>query len=357
MNARVARLCESLERERVDGLVVSDGANRRYLSGFSGSAGFLLITAEQTFLVADFRYYEQVAAQAPDFELVRAPKSLRQALAERVHSLGLGSLGFEADSLTVTEFSEWQSLMLDVQWKPTRGLIESLRQIKDDGEIERIENAVRIADEAMAHLMDWIKPGHTERQIAWELEARMRALGAENVSFAPIVASGPNGAMPHSVTTDRPVMSGDALVIDMGALANGYCSDLTRSFCVAVADTDYLDAWNTVLEAQRAAEAAIVAGMSGFDADATARDIIEKDYKGYFGHGLGHGVGLVIHESPRASFTSTDILEEGMIVTVEPGVYIPGKWGIRIEDMVVVTRTGCRVLTQVPRVPVIGSTR
>mgnify|MGYP001195409151 FL=1 len=217
-----------------------------------------------------------------------------------------------------------------------------------------IEEAVRIADEAMVHLMSWIKPGVTERQVAWEAEVYMRTHGAEALSFTSIVAAGDHGAMAHAMTTDRAIERGDALVIDMGCVYDGYCSDLTRSFCVGEASDEYLAVWNTVLEAQAAAEDAIRGGMPGVDADAVARKIIYgAGYEGKFVHGLGHGVGLAIHEKPRASLTSTDVLTPGTIVTVEPGIYVPGWCGVRIEDMVLVTEDGCRVLTGSPKQPVI----
>jgi Xaa-Pro aminopeptidase len=203
--------------------------------------------------------------------------------------------------------------------------------------------------------MDWIRPGMTEREISWEVETIMRTHGAEGLSFPSIVASGPNGAMAHAVTSERRVQLGEPLVIDMGAVYNGYCSDLTRSFCLGQASEEYRAIWDTVLQAQHAAEQAIVPGMSGVEADAVARRAIYgAGYEGKFGHGLGHGVGLAVHEGPRASVRSQDTLQPGMVLTVEPGIYIPTWGGVRIEDMVVVTPEGCRILTQAAKVPVIG---
>jgi Xaa-Pro aminopeptidase len=280
---------------------------------------------------------------------------MHKALAETVERYGFKRLVFESQNVTVETYNRWQEAMPAIEWVATSSMVEDLREIKETGEIERITEAVRIADKAMEHIMDWIRPGMTERQVSWELEVYMRTHGAEKLSFTTIVASGPNGAMAHAVTTERTINAGDPVVIDTGAVYEGYCSDITRSFCVGEADDEYRAVWDTVLKAQEAAEAAIKAGMPGVEADAVARNIIYgAGYENKFGHGLGHGVGLAIHESPRASRTSKDVLKEGTVVTVEPGIYIPGWGGIRIEDMVVVTEAGCRVLTAARKDPVVG---
>jgi len=213
---------------------------------------------------------------------------------------------------------------------------------------------VRIADETMAHIMEWLRPGVTEQQVAWEIEVHMRTHGAERLSFPVIVASGPNSAMPHAVASERIIQPGDPVTIDLGAVYQGYCSDLTRSFCVGQPDGTYRAVWDLVLKAQVAAEEAIRPGMSGAEADTVARDIIyQGGYEGKFGHGLGHGVGLALHEDPRASQTYKEPLGQGTIITVEPGIYLPGWGGVRIEDMVILVDGGCRVPTQCPKVPFI----
>jgi Xaa-Pro aminopeptidase len=356
MSHRLEQLRAIIARENLDALIITQPENRRYISGFTGSAGVLIISAEHALLATDFRYYEQVRVQAPSFRLVEATDSMPRALAETLASLRLSRVGFESHDVTVQIYEQWKAAMGDIEWVPTTGLMEELRQIKDADEIRAIEGAVRIADEAMAHLMEWMRPGVTERQVAWELEVAMRTRGAEKMSFTPIVGSGPNGAMSHAVTSDRPIAAGEPVVIDMGAMYQGYCSDITRSFCLSHADDEYLRIWETVLLAQQTAESAIRAGISGIEADAAARDVIYgAGYEGKFGHGLGHGVGLAIHEPPRASRLSTDVLQAGTIVTVEPGIYIPGWGGIRIEDMVVVTEEGCRVLTAAAKVPVVAA--
>ena len=360
MNTRLGNLRDIVAQRDLDALMVTNPENRRYLSGFTGgdsgrdSAGVLLVTADRALLVTDFRYYEQVRREAPAWELVEASTTRESAFAPRVAELSLSHIGFESDHVTVQTLAKWQKAMPGVEWAPTLGIVLGLRSIKEAGEIRAIERAVRIADEAMAHIMGWIRPGMTEREVAWELEVHMRTHGAEALSFSTIVASGPNGAMAHAGTSQRVIREGDPVVIDMGAVYDGYCSDLTRSFCLGRASDAYRHAWDTVRRAQKEAEEAIAAGMSGVDADAVARRIIDgSGYQGKFGHGLGHGVGLEIHEAPRASRTSEDILLSGMVVTVEPGIYDPEWGGIRIEDMVVVTDDGCRVITDVDKVPVL----
>jgi len=353
MNERLATVRQAMIERGCDGFLVTEPDNRRYLSGFTGSAGVLLIDAKHAFLATDFRYYEQVKMQAPGYALVEVSGPPEVALGKLVGDLGLKKIAFESHAVTVQLFETWRAAISGVEWAPTTGIVEDVREVKDEGELAHIEQAVRIADEALAHVMGWLKPGITERQVAWELEATMRTHGAEQVSFTTIVASGPNGAMAHAVTSERAIQAGDPIVIDMGAKYEGYCSDVTRSFCLGHASDEYRHIWDVVLQAQQAVESAIVPGMPGAEADAVARRIIYgAGYEGKFGHGLGHGVGLAIHEKPRAASSSQDTLRLGTIVTVEPGVYIPGWGGIRIEDMVVVTGEGCRVLTGAPKAPV-----
>ncbi|MCD6520342.1 MAG: aminopeptidase P family protein [Anaerolineae bacterium] len=351
---RLDKLRELMGTQNLGALLISQPENRRYISGFTGSAGILIVTTEQALLATDFRYYEQAPKQAPAFSLVKVSASLVKTLASEIPSLGVKRVGFESHHVTVETFEKWKEALPDIEWVPTSGLVEKLRQVKDAAELEAIKQAVRIADEAMEHIMEWIRPGVTEKEIAWELEVYMRTHGAEKLSFTTIVASGPNSSMPHAVTSDRPVQEGDPLVIDMGAVYEGYCSDLTRSFCLGHASEEYLHIWNTVLQAQLTAEQGIHGGMPANEADALARQLIDKaGYEGKFGHGLGHGVGLAIHEAPRVAQTAKGALPTGSVVTIEPGIYLPGQGGVRLEDMVVLTEDGCRVLTRSPKVPVI----
>ena len=354
MNLRLARLRGVMAAEGLDSLLITQPENRRYLSGFTGSAGVLLISQERAFLATDFRYYEQVKMQAPSFELVEVSDSPQAVLAPLIKELKLVRLGFESHVVTVDLYESWRAAFQGVEWIATKGLVERLRQVKDADELAAIERAVRIADETMAHIMEWLRPGVTEVQVAWEVEVYMRTHSAERQSFSVIVASGPNSAMPHAVASERAILPGDPVTIDLGAVYQGYCSDLTRSFCVGQPDNTYQGVWDLVLKAQVAAEEAIKPGMPGADVDSVARDIIYAGgYEGKFGHGLGHGVGLAIHEDPRASQTYTEALEQGVVITVEPGVYLPGWGGARIEDMVILVDGGCRVLTQCPKVPFI----
>jgi len=352
---RLLRLRSLMAEDNLDAMFVAQPENRRYLSGFTGSAGVLIITPERALLATDFRYYEQVRQQAPDFTLVQVTGKVAPALASTTQDLDLKRVGFESHVLTVEEYETWKAEMPGITWVPTSGRVESLREIKDSREMSSLEEAVRLADEAMQHVYDWIRPGVTEKQVAWELEVYMRTRGADNVSFDTIVAAGKRGAMSHAVPTDRSIEQGEPVVIDMGARYEGYCSDMTRSFCIGEATEAYVELWNLVLRAQEAAEEGIHGGISGKEADAIARRIIcAAGYEDKFGHGLGHGVGLAIHEGPRASVTAEAPIRAGSVVTVEPGIYDPGWCGIRIEDMVHVTEDGCRVLTQCPKLPVVG---
>ena len=350
MSTRLERLRAAMAAEDLPALAVSTPDNRRYLSGFTGSAGVLVITADRAVLVTDFRYYEQVKLQAPAFELYEAPNTLHAALASLVGDLGLTRIGFESTDLTVATMNRWCTALPTVTWVSTSGIVEKLRQIKDAAELAAMEKAVKLADEAMARMMAGIHPGMTEREVAWELELDMRTHGAERLSFGTIVGFGGNGAMSHAVPSDRALEWGDSVVIDMGCVWDGYCSDLTRSFSVGEADQRYESIWNTVLEAQLAVEAELKAGMTGVEVDAIARRIIYgAGHEGKFEHGLGHSVGLAIHEDPRASRLWPEVLPAGCILTVEPGIYYPGWGGVRIEDMVVVQEGGCRVLTGVEK--------
>ena len=355
--SRLAKLYQSIEGEGLDALLVSQPENIRYLSGFTSPDALLIISQKHACIVTDSRYYEQAAQQAPDFELVKVTRRVHEALAGHIAALGFRTLGFESHAVTVQTYTLWKRVLPDIEWVASRDLVERLRLIKDTDEITAIKEAVRIADDAMCHIIAWIRPGMTEREVAWELEVHMRTHGGERLSFTTIVGSGPNGAMAHAVASDRPIAIGDPIVIDMGTVYDGYCSDMTRSFCLGHGSDKYRKVWDTVLEAQLAAENRIKAGVSGVEADAIARQIIyAAGYEGMFGHGLGHGVGLAIHEGPRASYTSKDTLKEDSIVTVEPGIYIPGWGGVRIEDMVLIGEDGCCVLTQAPKQAVVSVT-
>lgn len=352
------KLRQHVQSEGWQAFLITEAHNRRYLSGFTGSAGVLLITPAEQFIITDFRYYEQVKLEAPDWQLIQAgyhtTKYLQEVLEERQLHQG-SQIGFEADHVTVSQLREWQESLEAVTFVETKNIVQAMRAAKSEAEIAILRRAVALTDQAMAHIYAWMQPGMTEKEVAWEVESYLRTQGADGLAFALIVASGPNGALPHAHPTDRPIQLGDVVIIDMGCMIDGYCSDLTRTFSLGEpSHPEYLKVWQTVSEAVEAAKVGIKAGFSGKEADALARAVIEAaGYGDQFGHSLGHGVGLAIHEGPRASYAHEDTLNEDAVITLEPGIYIPDAFGIRLEDMVVVTPEGVEVLTHAPKVPVL----
>ena len=347
MNQRLMILRQKLAEQDLDAILITQPENRRYLSGFTGSAGVLLISQEQAILATDFRYYEQVEKQAPDFRLAKITDKFKTLLPELVHHVGAKRVGFESVHLTVDQHQEWQKVAEGFELVPTKELVERIRAVKDEDELSKIRKAIALADEAFAHIVDFTEPGMTEKEVAWELEAFMRTHSAEKVAFDLIVGSGPNGAMPHATISERVIRAGEPIVIDMGAMIDGYNSDLTRTICAGRPDDKFKEIYDIVLEAQRTAEQGIKPGMQGKQADSIARKVIEEaGYGDNYGHGLGHGVGLAVHEKPGVGRLSEDVLGPGMVFTVEPGIYLPGWGGVRIEDIVVMREDGVRVLTQ-----------
>jgi Xaa-Pro aminopeptidase len=353
---RVELLRGRLQSAGLDGLLVSQPENRRYLSGFTGSAGWLLISAEQAMLATDFRYYEQATLESPLFELVKLGSGLPQSLAGTLQRTSIRRLGFESDHATFNDVQAWSKSAPSYEWVPVQGVVEGLRAVKDPEEVAEIREAVSLADAAFVDAAEHLRPGITELELAWRIETFMRTHGAEGVSFELIVAGGPNGARPHARATRAPLPLGEPIVIDIGARVNGYCSDLTRTVCLGQPNDPgrFWEIFTTVLRAQQAAEAAIRPGLTGEEVDAVARDLIsEAGYAEFFGHGLGHGVGLAIHEEPRASRTNPSALVAGNVLTIEPGIYLPGWGGVRIEDMVHLSETGADVLSAAPKDPII----
>ncbi|MBC8264235.1 MAG: aminopeptidase P family protein [Anaerolineales bacterium] len=344
---RLTKLREILTTEGLDAILITQPENRRYLSGFTGSAGVLLISQEQAVLATDFRYYEQVEKQAPDFQLAEVKDEFKTVLPELVQQLGAKRVGFESAHLTVDQHREWQEVVEGFELATTKELVTRMRAVKDEDELSRIKKAIALADQAIARIVGFIEPGMTEKEVAWELEVFMRTHGAEKLAFDIIVGSGPNGAMPHASASERVIQAGEPIVIDMGAMVGGYNSDLTRTICAGRPDDKFREIYDIVLEAQLAAEQSIRPGMQGKQADDIARQVIEKaGYGENYGHGLGHGVGLAVHEKPGVGRLSEDVLEPGMVFTVEPGIYLPGWGGVRIEDIVVMREDGVEVLTQ-----------
>ena len=345
---RLKALRTILSEKSIRAILVSRAENRYYLSGFSGSSGYLLVTADRQLLATDFRYVEQVKQQSPDFSLFETKGELAKWFPEFVGGLGLQELYFEADDISFERYSKIKDIVaaLGIEFKPSTGIVEDLRSVKEPGEIALIERAVAVSDAAIEHIRVSARPGMSELQMAWEIEKHMREHGSEAVPFEIIVAAGKNAALPHHRPSDYVVRTGEPIVIDIGAKCEGYASDLTRTICLGKEDTRFRNIYEIVLRAQTSAEKQIVAGMTGSAADAIARDIIAgAGYGDNYGHGLGHGVGLVIHEKPHVGITSKDILADGMIFTVEPGIYLPEWGGVRIEDTVVMEHGKIRVLS------------
>lgn len=348
MSERLNRVRNAMRERGLDGLVVSRPENRVYLTGFTGSAGWVLITAEAAWLVADFRYVEQARVQAPDFTTVKATGTHYDTLAELLGQAGVRRLGFEGDFLTFDEYGLYGKHMTGIELTPATGLVEELRLVKDLPEQEIMQRAAAIADQAWSQIQTLIRPGVTERQLALELEFAMKRLGAKELAFDIIVASGVRSSLPHGVASEKVVERGDLVTFDFGAKVQGYCSDMTRTVAVGEVSPKQREIYEIVLEAQRRGVAACRPGMTGKELDEVCRSYItEKGYGDAFGHGTGHGVGLQIHEGPRVNMRAEqEVLKPGMVVTIEPGIYLPGWGGVRIEDMVLVTEGGCRSFSQ-----------
>lgn len=352
MPSRLDNLRYTLSEQQLDALFVSQAINRRYLSRFTGSAGYLLVTHNDAILATDFRYVEQAKTQAPDFQIVQIGGQLNNWFPKLISEIQARTLGFEGDDVSLTTYHQLVKAARKTSPKSrprlisTQGIIERLRAIKNNKEVEAINKAAALADAAEDHATNQLKAGMTEKELAWILEKFLREEGSESLPFPIIVASGPNSALPHAQPTDRPIQEGEPVVIDLGARVNGYCSDITRTVCCGKPSEDLSRIYRIVLEAQTSAMNSICVGMKGEESDQLARDIIEKaGYGSSFGHSLGHGVGLDEHEYPRLGPNSTDVMEPNMVFTVEPGIYIEGWGGVRIEDMVLLEEKGPRTLT------------
>jgi Xaa-Pro aminopeptidase len=339
VNSRLQKLRRRLAEKELDAILISQPENRYYLSGFNGSAGFLLITPQKAVLATDFRYTEQAGRQAPGYEVFKITNSLNDWFPALVGEAGIKRLGFEADNVTFNTHYQLSGALkkkqMPVELMPTSGLVESLRAVKEPEEIERIKQAVAIADAAYEDAAGIIRPGLTEQAVAWEIEKNLRKSGSQTVPFEIIVAAGPNAALPHARPSEHSINPGEPVVIDMGARFDGYASDLTRTICLGTPDDTFKKVYGIVLDAQLTALSAINEGMTAEQADSSARAVIEKaGYGEAFGHGLGHGVGLATHELPRLGTGSSEPLTSGMVFTVEPGIYLSGWGGVRIEDTV-----------------------
>ncbi|MDQ1145087.1 Xaa-Pro aminopeptidase [Bacillus sp. SORGH_AS 510] len=334
---KIEKLRSNFSSNGIDGMLITSPFNRRYISNFTGSSGVVLISAEKALFITDFRYIEQASKQCEGFEIIKFSGSVPEEVAQQAKKLGIQKLGFEEDFLTYSSFKVYDK-EIEAELVPISGVIEKLRLIKTDAEIKILKVAADIADAAFKHILDFIRPGKTELEVSNELEFFMRRAGATSSSFDTIVASGHRSALPHGVASDKVIETGDFVTLDYGAYYNGYVSDITRTIAVGEPDVKLKEIYDIVFEAQARGMAGIKPGMTGKEADALTRDYItEKGYGEYFGHSTGHGIGLEVHEGPGLSVKSDIILEPGMVVTCEPGIYIPGLGGVRIEDDTIIT--------------------
>ena len=342
---KIEKLRANFSTLGIDGILITSPYNRRYISNFTGTAGVVLISADHALFITDFRYVEQASKQCEGFEIVKFSSSIPQEVSQQAKKLGIQKLGYEEDYLTVSTFKSYDK-EIEAELVPVAGVIENLRLIKTDAEIKILKVAADIADAAFKHILDFLRPGKTELEVSNELEFFMRKAGATSSSFDTIVASGHRSALPHGVASDKVIETGDFVTMDYGCYYNGYVSDITRTVAVGEPNSKLKEIYDVVLEAQLKGMDGFKPGMTGKEADALTRDYItEKGYGEYFGHSTGHGIGLEVHEGPTLSFRSDIILEPGMIVTVEPGIYIPGLGGVRIEDDTLITKDLNEALT------------
>ncbi|MGG4041459.1 M24 family metallopeptidase [Bacillus smithii] len=342
---KIKRLREQFAQAGIDGMLVTSPFNRRYMTNFTGTSGVALISEEKALFITDFRYVEQAGNQAKGYEIVQHGVPIHEEVAKQAEKLGIQKLGFEKDHLTFSNYQDYQKAFKG-ELVPVGDIIENLRLIKSESEIKILKEAADIADAAFKHILDFIKPGITELEVANELEFFMRKCGATSSSFDTIVASGKRSALPHGVASDKIIEKGDLVTLDYGALYKGYVSDITRTVAVGKPSDDLKNIYQIVLEAQLLAVEKIKPGMTGKEADAIARNYIaEKGFGDRFGHSLGHGIGLEVHEKPLLSMRSDIVLQPGMVVTVEPGIYVPGLGGVRIEDDTIITSSGNETIT------------
>ncbi|MBW1912277.1 MAG: aminopeptidase P family protein [Deltaproteobacteria bacterium] len=355
---RIAALRDKLDSIAPDTLWIVQPENRRYLSGFKAvdtqlneSSGSLLINRDSLLLITDSRYNIEAQREAKDFEVITLKKGLIEELTELLGRLNTRVLGFEEDFLSWSLHRELakrlKRLSEPVRLTPMKRLVDGIRAVKDRSEIDAMEASADLMSEILSQVIGWLEPGRTEREIAWEIETLVREAGADGLAFPSIVASGPNAALPHAVPTDRRIRSKEAIILDVGLKLDGYCCDMTRTVFLERPGPKFRKIYRTVREAQLSALQHIRPGIASTHPDSIAREsIAAAGFGEYFGHALGHGVGLATHEGPRLSPRKPETLEKGMVVTVEPGIYIPGKGGVRLEEMVVIEGNGPRVLTK-----------
>ncbi|MGI6733140.1 MAG: M24 family metallopeptidase [Anaerovoracaceae bacterium] len=338
MQNRLKKIKEAMAAKGIEALLVTKSENQIYLTGFHSSNCQLVITADTNYLLTDFRYIEAAGELAPLYHVVLTDHDV--TLYTFLKELDIKELAIEDSSLTYAEFKQLEE-KVGCAFVSGDGIIEGVRVIKDDSELKSIKKAQQIADMAFIHMLNYLRPGLTETEAAFELEMFLRSHGAQALSFDTILVSGVRTSLPHGVPSEKRLENGDFVTMDFGCIVDGYCSDMTRTVALGSVTTEQKEIYNIVLEAQKAGCNAIRSGLSCKEADRVCRDIIaDRGYGAYFGHGTGHGVGLEIHEAPTLNARSEEVLKENMVVTVEPGIYLPKKFGVRIEDLAIVTASG-----------------
>ena len=352
---RIEKLRRLFDDANIEALYVSSPENLYYLSGFTSGDGALLVSEEQVALLTDSRYLEQAKQESPGCVLVEMRDSYPDTLAAYLRNFRISKLGLDGKHLCYKDYHSFKDRLSGLNIVETGGLVEKLRLIKDGQEIDKIKTAVGMADQAFADVLPILKPGLSEREIALRLEYNMKRLGADDIAFKIIVASGARSALPHGVASGKRLETGDLVTMDFGAVFQGYHSDITRTMVIDEPDQQQYKIYQIVLEAHLKAMDTVRDGVVAWEVDKAARDIITANgYGEYFGHGTGHGLGLYIHEDPRLSQKDQTVLRKGMTVTIEPGIYLPGWGGVRIEDTVVVEDHGCAVLTGSPKMELIS---
>ncbi|MGO2082168.1 M24 family metallopeptidase [Vagococcus sp.] len=349
MIQRVEKLRVKMKEQEVSAILITNPYSLRYLTGFTGTTGLAVITLDDAFFVTDFRYTEQAATQCEGYKVVKNIGPIFETVADIVENEEISNLAFEEVVVSFKQYADLERL-IEVDLIPISGMVEELREVKDSSEVEIIKEACRIADAAFKHILTFIKPGVTELQVANELDFYMRSLGASGVSFDTIVASGLRSAMPHGVASSKVIETGDFVTIDFGCYYEGYVSDMTRTISVGEPSEKLKEIYQVVLEAQEKVLLEAKPGMTGIELDAVAREhIASKGYGEAFGHSTGHGIGLEIHEGPNVSKVSEKAFVPGNVITNEPGIYLPGIGGVRIEDDMLVTENGVERLTHSPK--------
>lgn len=349
MQKRVENLRKQMREEGIQGFLITSPYNLRYLTNFTGTTGWAFITLDQAYFMTDFRYTEQAEKQCVGYEIVKNVAPLPVEMARIINPLDLKNVAFEEEQVSHALYLMLEEL-IDTELVGVAGMIEELREVKDDEEIATIKKACAIADAAFAHIVEFITPGKTEIEVANELDFYMRSLGATGVSFETIVASGIRSAMPHGVASGKVIEHGDFVTLDYGCYYNGYVSDMTRTISMGQPKEKLAEIYDIVLTAQLKVIDTARPGMTGIELDAVARDYItEKGYGEAFGHSTGHGIGLEIHEGPNVSRLAEKPFVAKNVITDEPGIYLPGIGGVRIEDDLLITNDGCEVLTKSPK--------